>query len=74
MANYPRRQAEEALGHNSKAVHRAYNKRAQVTVASLEDYEELSAKNLVQVEFGASNTAITVAKLPDHASGNVSAG
>ena len=39
-SNYPRRQAEEALGHNSKAVHIAYAKRAQVTLASLEDYED----------------------------------
>ncbi len=31
IAGYPRRQAEEALGHNSKAVHIAYAKRAQVT-------------------------------------------
>jgi integrase len=34
-AHYPRRQAEEALGHNAKAVHIAYAKRAQVTVDSL---------------------------------------
>jgi integrase len=42
-ANYPRRQAEEALGHNSKSVHIAYAKRAQVTVASLEEYEAKAA-------------------------------
>ena len=46
-ANYPRRQAEEALGHNAKAVHIAYAKRAQVTVASLEEYEEMAAKKAV---------------------------
>jgi hypothetical protein len=39
----PERDAQHALGHNSKAVHRAYAKRAQVTVASLEDYEEATA-------------------------------
>jgi integrase len=36
---YPERFAQEALGHNSKAVHRAYAKRAQVTLPSLEKYE-----------------------------------
>jgi hypothetical protein len=30
----------EALGHNSKAVHRAYAKRALMKMPSLEDYEE----------------------------------
>jgi hypothetical protein len=39
----PERDAQHALGHNSKAVHRAYAKRAQVAVASLEDYEEATA-------------------------------
>ena len=36
---YPERLAQEALGHNSKAVHRAYAKRAQMKLPSLEDYE-----------------------------------
>ena len=35
--------AQEALGHNSKAVHRAYAKRAPVKVPSLEDYERRPA-------------------------------
>ena len=35
----PERFAQEALGHNSAAVHRAYAKKAQVKVPSLEDYE-----------------------------------
>jgi integrase len=38
-AGYPERYAQEALGHNSKAVHRAYAKRAHVNIPSLEDYE-----------------------------------
>jgi integrase len=38
-AGYPERFAQEALGHNSKAVHRAYAKRAQVKIPSLEEYE-----------------------------------
>jgi integrase len=43
-AGYPERFAQEALGHNSKAVHRAYAKRAVVKVPSLEEYEEHSAQ------------------------------
>jgi integrase len=35
----PERFAREALGHNSKAVHRAYAKRALMKIPSLEDYE-----------------------------------
>jgi integrase len=38
-AGYPERFAQEALGHNSKAVHRAYARRAQVVVPALEDFE-----------------------------------
>jgi len=39
IAGYPERFAKLALGHNSKAVHRAHAKRAQVTLPPLEDYE-----------------------------------
>ncbi len=38
-AGYPERFAQEALGHNSKAVHRAYAKKAQVVLPPLEEYE-----------------------------------
>jgi integrase len=37
---YPERFAQEALGHNSKAVHRAYAKRALMKIPSLEEYEQ----------------------------------
>lgn len=40
---YPERFAQEALGHNSKAVHRAYAKRALMKLPSLEEYEQQSA-------------------------------
>ena len=40
---YPERFAQEALGHNSKAVHRAYAKRALMKIPSLEDYEQKAA-------------------------------
>ena len=38
-AGYPERFAQMALGHNSKAVHRAYAKAARVTLPPLEEYE-----------------------------------
>jgi integrase len=37
---YPERFAQEALGHNSKAVHRAYAKKAKLKLPSLEEYEK----------------------------------
>ena len=37
---YPERFAQQALGHNSKAVHNAYAKHAEVTVPSLDDWEK----------------------------------
>jgi integrase len=40
VAGYPERFAQLALGHNSKAVHRAYAKAAQVTLPPLEEYEK----------------------------------
>jgi integrase len=40
---YPERFAQEALGHQSKAVHRAYAKKAQVTISTLEEYEKRAA-------------------------------
>ena len=38
-AGYPERFAMENLGHNSKAVHRAYARKAQVELPSLGEYE-----------------------------------
>ncbi|MGH7967391.1 MAG: hypothetical protein ACREIC_01555, partial [Limisphaerales bacterium] len=61
-AHYPRRQAEEALGHNSKAVHIAYAKRAQVTVDSLEDYEEAATKRTANGNSAAMNPTPPVAR------------
>jgi integrase len=42
-AGYPERFAQEALGHNSKAVHRAYARKAQVELPALGDYEKQRA-------------------------------
>ena len=36
---FPERYAQEALGHNSKAVHRAYARKARMELPSLEEYE-----------------------------------
>ncbi len=41
---YPERFAMTALGHNSKAVHRAYSKKAQFKLPALEDYEAVQRK------------------------------
>jgi integrase len=39
-AGYPERYAQEALGHQSNAIHRAYAKRAHVELPPLEQYEK----------------------------------
>jgi integrase len=46
VAGMPERFAQVALGHNSKAIHRAYAKKAQIVVPSLEDYEKKGATSL----------------------------
>jgi hypothetical protein len=43
IVGYPQRFAQEALGHNSKAVHRAYAKHALIKLPSLEEYEQKAA-------------------------------
>lgn len=49
-AGYPERFAQEALGHNSKAVHRAYAKKAEVVIDSLEQWEHKMKEKIVQLE------------------------
>lgn len=52
VAGMPERFAQEALGHNSKAVHRAYAKKAQVKVPSLDDYEKaMDDRKVIGVTF-----------------------
>ena len=46
MVGMPERFAQAALGHGSKAIHRAYAKKAQIIVPSLEDYEQKMANPL----------------------------
>jgi integrase len=48
-AGYPERYAQLALGHNSKAVHRAYAKKATVLLPPLEEYE----RKIIQLNAGA---------------------
>jgi integrase len=43
-SGYPERFAMQALGQSSKAVHRAYARKAQVTVPPLEEYEKRQAR------------------------------
>ena len=43
-AGYPERFAQEALGHNSKAVHRAYARKAKVELPPLGEYEKQRAQ------------------------------
>ena len=42
-SGYPERFAMQALGQSSKAVHRAYSRKAQFTLPPLEDYERRNA-------------------------------
>jgi integrase len=44
---YPERYSQQALGHASKAVHRAYGKHAQVILPSIEEYEQASAERKI---------------------------
>lgn len=46
-AGYPERFAQDALGHNSKAVHRAYARKAKVVVPALEEYEKAPGESKV---------------------------
>ncbi len=56
---YPQRYAQEALGHNSKAVHAAYAKNAEVIVPSLEDWERQMQSKVIDLK--------AVAQTPDSA-------
>ncbi len=48
IVGMPERFAQAALGHNSKAIHRAYAKKAQIIVPSLEEYEMKAAATTQQ--------------------------
>ncbi len=57
QCGYPERFAQEALGHNSKAVHRAYARKAKVKLPSLESYERQATEGCI-------------IRLPSHSSEN----
>jgi len=46
-AGYPQRYAQEALGHQSAAIHRAYAKQARVELPPLEEFERQIAERKV---------------------------
>jgi hypothetical protein len=46
QGDYPERFAQETLGHNSNAVHRAYAKGTLMKIPSLEDYEQRAAEQV----------------------------
>ena len=48
-AGFPQRFAQEALGHNSKAVHQAYAKRAEVEVPSLDEWEKQMHDKVIKI-------------------------
>lgn len=52
-AGYPERYAMQALGHTSKAVHRAYARKAEVTLPSLEEYEARMKQVIVPLAMAA---------------------
>ncbi len=53
---YPERFAQEALGHNSKAVHRAYARKAKMELPPLEEYErQYTARKVVTLNFRPKN-------------------
>jgi integrase len=49
QSHYPIRCAQETLGHQSAAVHRAYAKNAVVTVPSLDEWNDLVANKIIDV-------------------------
>jgi hypothetical protein len=59
QVGYPERFAQEALGHNSKAVHRAYAKRAQMKIPSLENYEQRAVAKEINVQSSGTRDQMT---------------
>lgn len=64
QCGYPQRFAQEALGHNSKAVHDAYAKKAEVNIPCLEDWAKQMKDKIVKMEFADSSTVEPAAKEP----------
>jgi integrase len=66
VAGYPERFAQEALGHNSKAVHRAYARHAKVVLPSLESFEKPAAGPTIVPFPAAEGTTPTPATAAEH--------
>jgi integrase len=49
---HPQRFAQEALGHNSRAVHEAYAKGALVILPALEGYEQIQTTKVIPLRYG----------------------
>jgi integrase len=49
VCGYPQRFAQEALGHNSRAVHEAYSKAAIVICPALDEYETLPQPQILRL-------------------------
>ena len=47
VCGYPQRFAQEALGHNSRAVHEAYAKGAVIILPPLDEYEQIRSNRIV---------------------------
>lgn len=56
---YPQRFAQEALGHNSRAVHEAYAKGGLVILPALDEYEQVQAANVIHLRSTNGNYALT---------------
>jgi len=68
-AGYPERFAMQALGHSSKAIHRAYSRKAQVKLPPLEEYEKkiVPLMNLNLVNQESANAARTAHAMSEKA-------
>ncbi len=51
VCGYPQRFAQEALGHNSRAVHEAYAKGALLILPALDEYEQVQATKVIPLAF-----------------------
>jgi integrase len=57
MCGFPLWFAQEALGHNSKAVHHAYASKAEVKVPSLDMWEKQRHEQIVEMKFDGDSAA-----------------
>jgi len=64
VCGYPERFAQEALGHNSKAVHRAYSRKAKMQLPSLEVYEKRAREAEVIPMSAPNGTAVVAVTSP----------